>query len=261
MITIYVLVCPINGDVRYVGKTSKSPAIRRSQHISEARRFLPGIGRRGDWIRYLLARGLKPILRPEVEMQADGDWQKAERDLIAHYRALGADLINGTNGGDGMSCPTDEWRLAQSLRGIGRKASEETRKKMSAAGKGRKQSPEHIEKRAAAHRGRPRGPHSEEHKRKIGAAGLGRRRGPMSEEQKVKVSEGLKRYFASIEKPIVVEQPKEKKKRVNGPCTPERAAKIRAALLGKKHTPERRDAMRSDAVRAKRAAAQGDLPV
>jgi hypothetical protein len=87
------------GAVRYVGFTSQHLFARLSNHVCRAR----GGERshKGDWLRKLLRMGLRPmvvVLETGTDMAA---WPGAERRWIAHHRALGANLTNATDGGEG----------------------------------------------------------------------------------------------------------------------------------------------------------------
>lgn len=189
MISIYILRCPITGEIRYVGKTSHELLWRLKAHISEASRRTKDY--RCKWIRSLLDIGLEPWIELDCLVPAGQSWQEVERSRIAHYRALGCRLANGTSGGEGLFMPTDEVRarmsasarvkrlseetkkkMAESAARIGRlnlgkKRSEETRKKYSEAFRGRKHSEETKMKMSLARKGKP---HSEEWKRNISIA-------------------------------------------------------------------------------------------
>jgi hypothetical protein len=88
-----------NGVVRYVGKS-----------VNPQRRFIGGhlvFARTGEskdhkcnWIRSMLARGLKPELRIIEECGGD-DWKERERYWIKFYRDAGCDLTNALPGGGG----------------------------------------------------------------------------------------------------------------------------------------------------------------
>lgn len=123
--TIYGLVDPITGYVRYVGK-SVNPKKRLQAHLTP--NLLKGKSHKNHWIRNLLGVGKKPELI-FLESVRDSDWEDAECRWIAYYRNIPnyPTLTNGTSGGDGVDKGTSP--------------SEETRKKLSAAHKGRKLPP------------------------------------------------------------------------------------------------------------------------
>lgn len=126
---IYVLKCPTTGAVRYVGKCHDMKA-RLRQHNSEAR--LGEIkSHKCDWIRSVLNRGLKPVMCIDVEIQSGEDWKAIEVARIAHYRSIGCDLTNGTNGGDEPGWLTEEGRRVLSARASKTFGSEEGRVRQS----------------------------------------------------------------------------------------------------------------------------------
>jgi len=102
---IYTLAEPESNTVRYVGKTSTSLIKRLQSHKSEAFRKTEGgkwysTYHRAAWLRAIYSRGLIPVIQ-SVE-SGTGDWQAAERHWIAHFKGVGADLVNGTDGGEGL---------------------------------------------------------------------------------------------------------------------------------------------------------------
>lgn len=111
---IYVLKCPESGDVRYVGKTKKISK-RLAQHASEG-----SMGKirshKVNWVASLIEKGLRPVIEVD-SVCCDETWKMVERERIAHYRALGCRLTNGTDGGDGATDMSDAQKLAISERG------------------------------------------------------------------------------------------------------------------------------------------------
>jgi len=149
--SVYVLVDPRTEEIRYVG-VAKDTKVRLQTHIYEAKRA-PGRNHRTCWIDSILRLGLKPILI--VVETGCGNREESERVWIASFRAIGCELVNGTDGGEGAP---------------GRVPSPETRAKQSAATKGRKKSPESVARMAAALRGRPGHKVSPETRQKISRA-------------------------------------------------------------------------------------------
>lgn len=189
MKSIYLLLCPTTGAVRYVGTTKTLLKWRLSNHISEARCGKKH-SRRCSWIRGLLQRGLAPLIQHDVDVPEDANWEDIERERIAHYRALGANLVNGTEGGIGLFKPTSEVRsrmrkkhqlseegLARQIENAkrigaanrGRKKSDAERAAMTERYTGRKASEETIAKMSATRKGRE---YSEEHRAAIRAGKL-----------------------------------------------------------------------------------------
>ena len=101
MPVIYALKDPITGYIRYVGKTSQSPAQRLRQHIGAA---LSGRSRApvAVWIRALSALGSMPIQIVLERNVASSGWQEREKFWIAHYRTTGP-MLNATDGGVGFT--------------------------------------------------------------------------------------------------------------------------------------------------------------
>lgn len=99
---IYALVEPSNHDCpRYIGKTTRSLLNRLRSHKQAA---LAG-GHRPvlRWIRKRLQSGAGPAIRWIETVPADGDWQARERHWIAKAREVGHDILNLTDGGEGLA--------------------------------------------------------------------------------------------------------------------------------------------------------------
>lgn len=96
--TIYALSDPRDGQVRYVGVTANLRR-RTYQHTS-----VPADGdfsHKSNWIRALQQDELQPCVT--VLEKVDSDlWKDAERHWISHFRGIGCDLTNATDGGDGV---------------------------------------------------------------------------------------------------------------------------------------------------------------
>ena len=89
---IYCLVDPRDRAVRYVGMT-QSPDERLRRHLQDAKR---GSTRRANWIRSLVSAGVTPEM---IEIERGHDWHEPEQFWIAYFKAIGADLVNGNEGG------------------------------------------------------------------------------------------------------------------------------------------------------------------
>lgn len=148
---IYVL-AESDGKIRYIGKTILSLDRRLSNHLTEGRRGVKN--RRCNWIRSVLSRGCIP--RIQLIGEVEGDGCKEEIAWIEYFKNEGVDLVNGTNGGDGVNGwkPSKEIRtkISQALRGCIR--SEETRRKIGEASRGRIHSETTRRKISEANRGR-----------------------------------------------------------------------------------------------------------
>lgn len=97
---IYVLKNPRTLEIRYVGWTRKKPGDRLKTHVWDSVRH-PHQTYRQAWIMSLVSIGLTPIIEV-IESGTGEGWGEAERKWIARYRAQGARLVNGTDGGDGV---------------------------------------------------------------------------------------------------------------------------------------------------------------
>lgn len=102
-VTIYALCEPIDkwttGPVRYVGKTVQFPWHRVRAHITTARNRprLPV-----HW--WLRKHADEPYhIRHLERVPVGGDWATRERYWIAKFRADGCNLLNMTDGGEGLS--------------------------------------------------------------------------------------------------------------------------------------------------------------
>lgn len=99
-VSIYALL-NVRGDVRYIGKTVHSPDSRLNQHLHDAKARRANT-RVGQWLRTLGA-GCRPEVLVLEQVAEQSDWTSRESAWIAHYRLAGADLLNITSGGEGLS--------------------------------------------------------------------------------------------------------------------------------------------------------------
>lgn len=105
MTFIYALRCPETGAVRYIGK-SNDPARRLNAHVSRA--ISTGEQHHSaNWIRALVARGLRPDLEVLAKVSPIEDWRDVERAYIAKAREAGLDLTNTSPGGEGVTRSPD----------------------------------------------------------------------------------------------------------------------------------------------------------
>ena len=136
---IYGLCDPRTGALRYVGK-SKNWKQRSYEHVcaSHLRRKC----HKNHWIKSLLAEGYKPdaFLIEEVP---SSQWEDAEREWIAYFRSIGADLTNSTSGGDGAhDLPADvRAKIGNACRGVKKPFSQEHKDKIAAANRARAKDP------------------------------------------------------------------------------------------------------------------------
>ena len=121
-VTIYALCQPIDrwktGPVRYVGKTVNTvwARVRAHAYRSKASPRLPV--RR--WLKKQIEAGNPFHIRHLEVVPPGADWAEREKFWIAKYRAEGADLLNLTEGGDGLHglvfTPEHKAKIAASLR-------------------------------------------------------------------------------------------------------------------------------------------------
>lgn len=143
---IYGLLDPRDNRCRYIGKTDDPE--RRAKEYLGAKDF----SHRTCWLRSLAAAGLEPQLKI-LEECPSATWQARERWWIASLQVMGADLVNGSEGGMGgskkghVTSPEGRARITEAVRKarIGTHHTAETKAKMSAAKKGKPQSPKALE--------------------------------------------------------------------------------------------------------------------
>lgn len=208
--TIYALCDPVDGRVRYIGKTVATLGTRLSQHVTQARKGLQT--HLHCWIRSLDAR---PVIKSLEVVPYEHD-AAAEVRLIAKYRARGFDLTNATDGGEGKK---------------GCFHTEEAKAKIRAWGVGRKmppKSPETLQRMADAQRGKKR---SLEHRMKIAAGGVGRTATAETRERLRAAKHGTRPSQETLRRSVEA--------RVGKPLSPEHRARVVAAL----HSPEARAKM------------------
>jgi predicted GIY-YIG superfamily endonuclease len=160
--SIYVLREPSSELIRYVG-LSNNPKKRLVKHIYHRKSDRT---HKVNWIKLLRSKGLVP----EMDILDDGltleEAKQKEIDYIKLFKACGAKLVNGTNGGDG---------------GLGRRHTDMDRKKISERCRGKCR---HTEEFKANLSKRMKG-----HKFHVGKK--------RSEEAKRKTSESLKEAYRS----------------------------------------------------------------
>lgn len=132
---IYALCEPGAGTVRYIGKTAR-PKQRLTEHLRDSIKTKTHLG---NWLRSLGMRPEMEIL-DEVTDSQGAFW---EREYIRVFRALGLTLVNGTDGGDGVTM-TPEIRGKISATLTGRKRPPEECAAVSAGMKRITKTPEHC---------------------------------------------------------------------------------------------------------------------
>lgn len=199
MSSIYALRDPVTLEIRYVGKTTRSLAVRLRHHLKP--KALSVCTHKNSWIRKLLREGHRPLIEL-LETVDNQQENQAEIAWIARLRASGSDLTNGTNGGDGgrtrsgfkltreqdralreglvrarqegripPHAHSQESKELMSRNALGRPKSEEHKAALSKAHLGKQLTTEHKEALSAALKGRVMTP---EHKQRISEAKRGR---------------------------------------------------------------------------------------
>ncbi len=100
MTTIYALCFPTRTCVRYVGKTIQPMERRLQGHLCKARTGRER-GPVGVWLRYLLAKGKRPLIVRLSTVDPSSRWQNVERYWIARLKLAGNRLLNRCPGGNG----------------------------------------------------------------------------------------------------------------------------------------------------------------
>lgn len=175
---IYALKEPDTGEIRYIGK-AMDPIFRLNRHIFRAAKNIEG-NHKNCWIRSLLAKGMKPCLEIIDEAGLD-TWPSVEAAYIQFYKESECNLVNSTNGGEGVEMTPetrrkigDKTRLTSrgSTSNLGLHKSFETRSKISASKKGKSWS---LEARQAHSKEIRRGrEHSQESKQNMKRAAIRR---------------------------------------------------------------------------------------
>ena len=200
---IYGLTDPRSGDVRYVGKSSCGLK-RPRQHDSDKVLKRETNRHKANWIHQLGAQGFRYGIKVLDAVVDAGMLPELERYWIAYGRSNNWPLTNLTDGGEGLSNPSEETRARIGRHSAARMATKKYqelaigarrgkplppawRASLSAAGMGRRLSPESREQGAAKQRGQKRGPLNLTAEARE-AVGRPHRGVPKSQEQRQKMS-------------------------------------------------------------------------
>jgi hypothetical protein len=146
--TIYVLADSRIPDpvlrIRYVGRTITSLERRMKAHWQTAKSG--DRTARACWMRAVLSAGGDILIEP-VALTTMSACAEAEQQEITRHRTMGCDLLNHTDGGDGVLNPTAETRarIGAAKRGhkfwVGKTHTTEARAKIAASRRGKKMLP------------------------------------------------------------------------------------------------------------------------
>lgn len=115
-----------NGELRYIGQTTRSLKQRFSVHLCESRGFRKN-QHCAVWIRSMLKENTEPTIQLIQELYNKDDLNGAEQYWIKYLRDQGCRLVNHSDGGEGC---------------VGFRHTEETKKKMALLSKGRRRTEE-----------------------------------------------------------------------------------------------------------------------
>jgi group I intron endonuclease len=264
-VTIYALIDPFTGRVRYVGKTIDL-TMRLKAHLSV--KSLLEKRHVAAWLMSILQKGFKPRVQI-LEVVEASRWEEAERNWIGLYRAKGDDLCNHSDGGGGPTGhrPSDEVRKRMSegqrkrysdpaarmkqgeicrkiltnpeTRGKigessrGRKHTTEARARMSEANREREISAETRAKLSKAHRGKKL---TAETRAKLSESHLGKTH---SAETRAKMVDSAHKRWADPEA-----RKRLSESQIGSLKSPETRARMSAAKLGKKKSDETKEKMK-----------------
>lgn len=160
---IYALICPIEGKVRYVGKTI-GVKTRLYSHINNNRRDYNYCKRK--WMENVLNSNAYPTLSI-LEICNENTWSDREKYWIKYLKEIGHSLLNITEGGESYShwkgkklSQKHKDKIRQSSIGLntwmkGRKMPDNVKLKISKSNKGKKKPPrtkEHTENRMRSYK-------------------------------------------------------------------------------------------------------------
>jgi hypothetical protein len=228
---IYALCDPRNNRIRYVGKADNvkkrvqnhmcpSNLKRKNRHVCQ-------------WLSSLVKLGVRPDVKILEILESDSDWEQIEKKWISHFRNIGLDLTNITDGGEGgatygrLNKPwTDQHRINYRKSRKGMKVTSLSPESLERRGVAIKKHWDEV--RAAG--GKKKGPvHTVESKLKLSEAHKGK---VLSEEHKRKLSEAHKGNSLSLEHRKKIGESNRGKKRF--PLSEEHRAKLREAWIRRK---------------------------
>lgn len=150
-VRVYALSSTEDGEIRYVGQTTKPLSERLKEHRAHAKRYRHR--HLSCWILAVYERGHKVTISV---LDEDAVWNYTEREQIALMRERGIRLVNATGGGEGRARVdwTVEMRAKVSRKMKGRPKSDAHKRALSDALKGRSLSDDHKASVSRALKGR-----------------------------------------------------------------------------------------------------------
>ncbi len=189
---IYSLSDPINGDVRYIGKSNNI----KKRYFGHTRVDQQDT-HKYRWIKKLKEQNRAPII-DIIDEVPKNDWCFWEKYWISQFKAWGFKLTNSNEGGSGgETFNKEETSRKLSIVAKGRIMSEAHKLKISSAHKGKKHSLEHRKNSGLARKGAK---HSEETIKIIKLVNTGRIHSKESIQKRVSKILGRKHSAKSIEK-------------------------------------------------------------
>ena len=98
---IYSLSCPLDGQIKYIGKAN-DPKSRFRKHKSLGDTNTGDNSLKNEWIKSLLDQGLFPILDILEEVDIT-EWRIKEKFHVRYFKEKGLELFNICGGGNGPS--------------------------------------------------------------------------------------------------------------------------------------------------------------
>lgn len=128
---LYGLYDPLTGDLKYIG-ISVRPKERLVNHCNESSHSPKSI-----WIKSIMDKGYRPYLYIFEKIRVGDDWAAIEMAYIRFAIAIGVDLTNSTDGGEGVLNLRGEPKKRMLNTWPGRKHSQDSIIKIGIASKGR----------------------------------------------------------------------------------------------------------------------------
>lgn len=126
MVNIYSLTDPNSFQIRYIGKTKNELNLRLYSHLKEKQKC-----HRFYWLQKLKEANQKPIIEL-VDIVPENEWVFWEKYYISLFKSWGFNLVNSTEGGEGIEGynHSEETKERLSNINLGKKHSEETKTKL-----------------------------------------------------------------------------------------------------------------------------------